>query len=100
MFGAASQFAAPVQLERASGNGKNEKRWLTTERHLDHGGLELYLRDVEPRPWARNILRDLIAFLVAEQGGAKISITLDPKLDSEQRIRVRLRRLGVRTWPG
>ena len=72
---------------------------MSTERHLDHGGLELYLRDVEPRPWARNILRELVAFLVAEQAGANVAITLDPRLDEERKIRARMRRLGVRRWP-
>ena len=91
-------MGAPVQTERASGSGKTERRWLQTERHIDHSGLELYLRDIEPRPWARVILRELVSFIAADRDGAKISIPLDPKLDSAKKIRKRLAKLGVRRW--
>ena len=93
-----SAFATPVQLEKASSGGKKESRWLSTERHIDHGGLELCLRDMEPRPWARNIIRDLIALMVLEDSGGRVEVKLHPKLDTAKRIRKVLRRLGVRQW--
>ena len=90
-----TRFAHPVQLERAEGTGNTERRWLQTQRVVDHAGLELYLRDVDPRPWARNILRELVSYI----GEKSPTVEVDPKLDTPGKIRSRLARLGVRRWP-
>lgn len=94
----ASLFSLPVQTIEGEGEGNNARQWHRTRRHIDHGGLELMLRDLEPRSWARNIIRELVAFVSCWSVGETPTVEAAPKLDSEKRIRARLRRLGVIRW--
>ena len=57
--GIAGAFAVPVQLEE----GEGAKRWLRTRSYLDHAGVEMVLRDVVPRRWQRNLVRELVCWV-------------------------------------
>lgn len=43
--------------------GDDKKQHYRTRTEVDHAGLELMLRDVEPLPRRRAVLRDLVAWL-------------------------------------
>jgi hypothetical protein len=58
-----SQFARTVQIIV----GDDKKQTYQTKREIDHGGLEAVLRDTEPAQWRRNLVRDLVAWLISRK---------------------------------
>ena len=93
VYSQASEFGPIVQLRE----GDEKKVWFRTRRLIDHAGLELMLRDVEPTGWRRNTLRGLVAWTSACVHGRTSDPRLVEGLETWESIEERWSQL-IRRW--